>query len=166
MSPAPCSRSPGGSEVVDEIRAAIPHREPFLFVERVVERGERRLVTEWTVPPEADFLRGHYPGRPLVPGVILCESAFQAGALLCAAEDPGGSPPGAVPVLTRIRDAHFKRMVSPGETLRCEVELRERVGPARYLSARLSCGGESVLRVEFTVALSAQPSAAAGGQGT
>ena len=71
----------------DEIHAAIPHRDPFLFVDRIVERGEGRLVTEWTVPADADFLRGHYPDRPLVPGVLICESAFQAGAILCAGDD-------------------------------------------------------------------------------
>ncbi len=145
---------------MDEILAAIPHREPFLFVDRVVERGAGQLVTEWTVPVEAEFLRGHYPGRPLVPGVILCESAFQAGALLCAEGERAALASGAVPVLTRIQDARFKRMVAPGETLRCEVELRERIGPARFLSARLTCGGESVLRVEFTVALSQAPESA------
>jgi len=146
---------------MDEIRAAIPHREPFLFVDRIVERGEGRLVTEWTVPPEADFLRGHYPGRPLVPGVLICESAFQAGAILCAADGRDAVPQGAVPVLTRIGEARFRRMVGPGDTLRCEVTLDERVGPARYLTAKVSCGGQSVLRVQFVVAVTAAGAPAA-----
>jgi 3-hydroxyacyl-[acyl-carrier-protein] dehydratase len=139
---------------VDPIRAAIPHREPFLFVDEIVEQGPELLRTRWRVPPDADFLRGHYPGRPLVPGVILCESAFQAGAILCARETEEAGP-GAVPVLTRIGEARFKRMVGPGETVDCEVRLDERVGPARYLTARLSVGGKAVLRVEFTVAVTA-----------
>jgi 3-hydroxyacyl-[acyl-carrier-protein] dehydratase len=147
----------------DEIHAAIPHRDPFLFVDRIVERGEGRLVTEWTVPADADFLRGHYPGRPLVPGVLICESAFQAGAILCAGDERDTTPAGAVPVLTRIGDARFKRMVGPGDTLRCEVTLDERVGPARYLTAKLSCGGKSVLRVQFVVAVTAAEAPASGG---
>jgi len=137
---------------MDAIRDAIPHREPFLFVDEIVEQGPDVLRTRWRVPPEAEFLRGHYPGRPLVPGVILCESAFQAGAILCARELEGASP-GAVPVLTRIGEARFKRMVAPGETVECEVRLDQRVGPARYLTARLAVGGKTVLRVEFTVAV-------------
>lgn len=137
----------------DEIRAAIPHREPFLFVTRIVEREPNRIVTEWLVPHDADFFRGHYPGRPLVPGVLICESAFQAGAILCATDERDAVPEGAVPVLTKIGDARFKRMVGPGETLRCEVMLDERVGPARYMKAKLTCGGELVLRVEFVVAV-------------
>lgn len=148
---------------MDEILAAIPHRAPFLFVDRVVERADGRLVTEWTVPPDADFLRGHYPGRPLVPGVLLCESAFQAGAILCVGDERDATPDGAVPVLTRIGDARFKRMVGPGDTLRCEVTLDQRVGPARYLTARLSCAGKSVLRVQFVVAVTAAGAPAAEG---
>jgi 3-hydroxyacyl-[acyl-carrier-protein] dehydratase len=137
---------------MDPIRAAIPHREPFLFVDEIVAEEPDLLRTRWRVPPEADFLRGHYPGRPLVPGVILCESAFQAGAILCARETEAAGPD-AVPVLTRIGEARFKRMVGPGETVECEVRLEERVGPARYLTARLSIDGQAVLRVEFTVAV-------------
>jgi len=148
---------------VDPIRAAIPHREPFLFVDAIVEEGPDVLRTRWTVPPEADFLRGHYPGKPLVPGVLLCESAFQAGAILCA-RDTEAAGPDVVPVLTRIGEARFKRMVGPGATVECEVRLDQRVGPARYLTARLSVGGKAVLRVEFTVAVtSADPAGAAGG---
>lgn len=147
---------------MDAIRAAIPHREPFLFVDEIVERGPDLLRTRWRVPPEADFLRGHYPGRPLVPGVILCESAFQAGAILCAGE-MHDAPPGAVPVLTRIGEARFKRMVAPGETVEIEVRLEQRVGPARWLSAKLSVDGATVLRVGFTLAVTAADTAGAAG---
>ena len=139
----------------DAVLAALPHRPPFLFVDRVVAEGPDTLAVEWTVPPDADFLRGHYPGRPLVPGVILCECAFQAGALLCARDAGQPLAEGAVPVLTRIGEARFKRMVLPGETVRCEVRLDERVGPARWMSAKLSVAGESALRVAFVVALTA-----------
>jgi 3-hydroxyacyl-[acyl-carrier-protein] dehydratase len=133
------------------IERTIPHREPFLFVDRVVERGERRLVTEWDVRADAPFLRGHYPGRPIVPGVLICESVFQTGAILCAL-DAGEHAASGVPVLTKIGDARFKKPVAPGETLRIDVTLDERVGPARYMTGKVTSAGASVLRVEFVVA--------------
>lgn len=144
----------------DPIRDAIPHREPFLFVSRVLEQDATHIVTEWDIAAEADFLRGHYPARPLVPGVLLCESAFQAGAILCAAAAADAGPD-AVPVLTRIGEARFKRMVGPGDCLRCEVTLDQTVGPARYMTARLSVAGKAVLRVQFTVAVTAADNAEA-----
>ena len=148
------------SDAMHAIHAAIPHREPFLFVDRIVERAEGRLVTEWDVPAQAPFFRGHYPGNPLVPGVLICESAFQAGAILCAGDAPDALSDGAVPVLTKIGDARFKRTARPGETLRCEVVLDERLGTARYMTAKVTCEGETVLRIEFVVAV--VPAAATG----
>jgi 3-hydroxyacyl-[acyl-carrier-protein] dehydratase len=138
-----------------EILAAIPHREPFLFVDRILERSATRIVTEWRVPPDADFFRGHYPGNPIVPGVLICESAAQAGAILCALAGKDARSDG-VPLLARIANARFRRRVAPGETLRFEVELRETAGMARYLSARATCGGERVLEAEITVALAGE----------
>ncbi len=137
-----------------EIEERIPHRPPFLFVDRVVELGEETIVTEWRVPPDAAFFEGHYPGNPITPGVLLCEFAVQSAAVLVksAATDP--SPDDAVPVLTRIGDARFRRMVRPGDTVRAEARIVEREGGARRVRARvLSAEGEAVARLEFTVLL-------------
>ena len=84
---------------MEAIHAAIPHREPFLFLDRIVERSEMAIEAEWDVRADAPFLEGHYPGQPLVPGVLLCESVFQAGAILCATSEPKED---GVPVLTKI----------------------------------------------------------------
>ena len=148
--------------MADPIRDAIPHREPFLFVSRVLEQTTDRIVCEWDVAPEHEFFRGHYPGSPLLPGVLMCESAIQAGAILCAAGPAEDEvPEGAVPVLTRIRDARFRKMVAPGDTLRFEVTLDERVGPARYMTARVTRGTEKIGRVQYVVALAEAPTPAA-----
>lgn len=143
--------------MIDPIRDAIPHRPPFLFVDQIVEQDEDRIVVEWTLDPELDFFRGHYPGRPITPGVLLCECAIQAGAILCAGDDRDATPEGAVPVLTRLGDARFKRMVEPGDTVRVEVTLTERVGPARYMKAKVTRGNELVLRLAYTVAVAQAP---------
>ncbi len=97
----------------------IPHRPPFLWLDRVVEVGEAAIRAEKTLPQDLDVFRGHYPDYPLMPGVLLCEAVFQAGAVLLGEllrQEPeaGG---GAVPVLTRIHGAKFKREVRPGDHL-------------------------------------------------
>ena len=135
----------------------LPHRDPFLFVSRVVEQNPDSIVTEYDADPEADFFRGHYPGNPLMPGVLLIECALQAGALLCAAE---AEEAGGVPVVTRVGDARFKRMVRPGDTVRCAASLEDRVGPARYLKAVLTVDGAKALVLTYVVAMTPEPAKA------
>jgi len=129
----------------------IPQRPPFLFISRIAELGESEIVTEWDVDPAADFLRGHFPGTPLVPGVILIECALQAAAALLAGEAADRSG-GSVQVVTKVEEARFKRMVRPGETVRCRATLTERLGPARYFKAVLTVGEATAARLAFVVA--------------
>ena len=136
------------TEETARVLELIPQRPPFLFISRIAELGESEIVTEWDVDPGAEFFRGHFPGAPLMPGVLLIECALQAGAALCA----GQAAPGTVQVVTRVRDARFKRMVRPGDTVRCRATLTERVGPARYMTAVLTVGSATALRVSFVVA--------------
>jgi 3-hydroxyacyl-[acyl-carrier-protein] dehydratase len=88
----------------------------------------------------------------VLPGVLISEFTFQSAACLFAAEGSPQVESSAVPVLTRIEDARFRRVVKPGETLRATVEVVERVGPARYCKAQVTCGAETVVRLRFTVA--------------
>lgn len=135
------------------IEALIPHREPFLFVDRVVDMSADAIATEWDVPADLFAFRGHYPGRPLLPGVLTSEFAFQSAAILLVSSSASPRASGAVPALTKIEDARFKRAVLPGETLCASVEVVERLGPACFMKASITCGGATVLKVRFTVAL-------------
>ncbi|MDD4789556.1 MAG: beta-hydroxyacyl-ACP dehydratase, partial [Pirellulales bacterium] len=117
-----------------QILDAIPHRDPFLLVDEIVEWGEDRIVCTKTFSGGEDFFAGHYPGFPLVPGVLLCEAAMQAGAILLSRHF--AAVEGKVPVATRINQVRFKRMVRPRETLRMAVELTERLADAFFLKAR------------------------------
>lgn len=72
---------------LDRVKAMIPHREPFLFVDRIVEQGEGRIITERSVRADEPQFEGHYPGSPLMPGVLLCEACFQTGAMLLSGVD-------------------------------------------------------------------------------
>ncbi len=138
------------------IEARLPHRAPFLFLDKAwmgqsvapgADAPGATLTAEWRVPPEADFFRGHYPGNPITPGVILCEHTFQAAAVLLCERGAHFAATRDVPVLARIEKAKFKRMVRPGETVRTEVKLVDTVGPAFYLEAKASVGAELALEL-------------------
>jgi len=141
------------------IEAAIPHRDPFLFLDRIDALGNGSIEATWTVPADADWFRGHYPDEPILPGVLISEHVFQAAAVLLSVGG-GGSEAGSehvVPVLVRIESARYRRMVRPGETLETTVTLEEQVGPAWFLEGRVTCGGEKVLQIRFALTRAAAP---------
>ncbi len=141
---------PASSQITD----AIPHREPFLFVDEIIEQSESRIVCRKTFTGNEFFYAGHYPDFPLTPGVILCEAAMQAGAILLAkfaVTKPGEKK--KVPVATRANDVRFKRMVRPGETVEIEALLVERLADAFFLKGKVTCGGQVALRLEFACTL-------------
>ena len=129
--------------------SSIPHRPPFLFVDEIVEVSDDRITTTWTVDPESDFFKGHYPGEPVMPGVLICECCFQAGALLIAHCIGGLDPVKGIPVLTRIQDARFKQIVRPGQTLNIEVTIDDELDGAYYMTGRATVGGRPAVRVTF-----------------
>jgi 3-hydroxyacyl-[acyl-carrier-protein] dehydratase len=134
-----------------EIQAAIPHREPFLLIDEIVSRSDKQIVCRKRFTGQESFYAGHYPQYPLTPGVLLCEAAMQAGAVLLsgfvsAAEN-------AVPVATRMNDVRFKRSVRPGETIEIEVELTERLADAFFLKAKVTCEGRVAVRFDFACTL-------------
>ncbi len=133
------------------IEARIPHRAPFLFLDRIIEESEESIRCEWRVPVDADWMRGHYPGQPILPGVLLSEHTFQTAACLISARLQGLDDQG-VPVLTKIESARFKRMISPGELVSTTATVRERVGPAWYMGAKVECEGATALRIQFVLA--------------
>ena len=136
----------------EQILAAIPHRPPMLLLDAIVEWEHERIVCQKTFQAEEWFFQGHYPDFPLVPGVILCEAAMQAGAVLLSRHDTGEG----VPVAGRLNDVKFKRMIRPGDTVLLEVTLDERMADAFFLSARVMHGGKAALTLSFAVTLAKQ----------
>ena len=138
-----------GSVVLDRsaIEALIPHREPFLWLDEVLELSETLVRARKRVAEDLEIFRGHYPDFPVLPGVLLCEAVFQAGAVLIASG--GDIPEGHVPVVTRQHETRFRRMVRPGEVLDIEARLDETLGGAWFLSGTVRVDGQVALRLQF-----------------
>ncbi|HTI50514.1 MAG TPA: 3-hydroxyacyl-ACP dehydratase FabZ family protein [Planctomycetaceae bacterium] len=131
-----------------QIEDLIPHREPFLWLDEVLEHSTDRLVARKFVDPGLDVFRGHYPGKPVLPGVFLCEASMQAGAVLIALQtEPVAA--GQVPVATRINNVKFKQMVRPGDTLEVEVNLTDRLASTYFLAAKVKVGGKTAATLDF-----------------
>jgi 3-hydroxyacyl-[acyl-carrier-protein] dehydratase len=134
----------------------IPHRPPFLFVDEIVSTGPGVMVARRLWRKEEAFYGGHYPGSPITPGVLLCESVIQTGALLLAlGQGEGGKgpdrPAGGVPILVKINDVRFRLPVFPGDTTTMEVRQKEWIGAFGLLSGTMKCGDKRILTIEFTV---------------
>ena len=131
---------------IETIENAIPHRAPMLLVDEIIQREDNRIVCRKTFRQEEFFFQGHYPDYPIVPGVILCEAAMQAGAILLSEHMQEGD---GVPVATRLNDVKFKKMVRPGDTIQMDVTLQERLANAFFLRAKVSCDGKLAVRFDF-----------------
>jgi len=134
---------------LDDIKACIPHREPFLWLDEVVSIEGNSIHARKFVSPEIDIFQGHYPDHPVLPGVILCEAAMQAAAVFIAKTDAPDA--GKVPVATRLNNTKFRRMVKPGETIEIQVSLTEKLGGAYFFTGKISVGKETAVRLEFAV---------------
>ena len=123
-----------------EPAAVLPHRPPFLFVDEVVELvpGER-VVARWHLTGDEWFFSGHFPGRPTLPGVLMCEAIAQAGALAVLLDDRYA---GKLPLFGGLDGARFRRQVGPGDTLTLEVEFGRLSARAGKGSGRARLGDQ------------------------
>ena len=137
---------------MSQVTDLIPHRPPFLFVDEIVAQTGDSLVARRTWRAEEDFYQGHYPGAPITPGVLLCESVFQTGALLLAGKFAGQGKPEGVPLLAKVENVRFRSPVYPGDTTSIEVKINEVAGGFYLMSGQIKNGDKRVLSVEFAVA--------------
>ncbi len=136
---------------LEAIKRAIPHREPFLLIDEIVEQTEDRIVCRKKFTGDEFWYQGHYPHFPITPGVLLCEAAMQAGAVLLSKHVADDSA--AVPVATRANNVQFKKMVLPGDTVLIETTLEEQLSNAFFLKARVTVDGKVATRFDFACTL-------------
>ena len=137
MTPAP----PFGREVIEEI---IPHRDPFLFLDEVLELEPGvRVVARKQVRGDEWFFPGHFPGRPIMPGVIMVEALAQAGAVAALSLEENR---GKLALFAGIDGVRFKRMVLPGDELELTCQLERMRGPVGRGKATATVDGELAAR--------------------
>ena len=137
-----------------EIEAILPHREPFLLIDEVLElEPGRRVVARKSVRDDEWYLAGHFPGRPVMPGVLIVEAMAQTGAVAVLAEEENR---GRIALFAGIDDCRFKRIVEPGDELELECTLEAVRGPVGRGKARASVGDELAVRGTLTFATAAQ----------
>lgn len=123
------------------VMSVLPHRYPFLLVDRVLEiEPDQRLVAIKNVTINEDYFQGHFPGRPVVPGVLLLEGLAQAGGLLLLHDE--AQREGKLLYFTSIEKARFRRPVVPGDQIRYEVDVVHRRRRYCKLSGRVMVGEE------------------------
>jgi 3-hydroxyacyl-[acyl-carrier-protein] dehydratase len=138
--------APFGRDVIESL---IPHRAPFLLVDEIVElEPGKRVVGLRTIRADDWWFAGHFPERPVMPGVLTIEAIAQAGAVAVLADEANR---GKIPFFAGIDDCRFKRVVEPGDVLTLECEFTRVRGPIAKGEGRASVDGELAAQATLTV---------------
>jgi 3-hydroxyacyl-[acyl-carrier-protein] dehydratase len=147
---------------IKEVMAFMPHRYPFLFIDRILEvhegpkppsRQGRKAVAIKNVTINEQFFSGHFPDRPVMPGVLLIEAMAQAG---CVAFHRDSDPDIDVAIAS-IRDARIRRPVVPGDTLRLTAEIVKDRGQMIVIQCKAHVDGQLVAEAEILAAINFRP---------
>jgi len=137
---------------IEQIQKFIPHRFPFLFVDRVTElHPGRSIVAIKNVSCNEPFFQGHFPGKMIMPGVLIIEAIAQAGGILLYHSIP--DPQHTFVVLSKINNAKFRRPVVPGDQLNIEAEILKLKGKYCLLKGRATVEGEVAAEGEMVAGI-------------
>lgn len=126
----------------------LPHRYPFLLVDRIVEIDQNRIMTLKNVTFNEPFFVGHFPGFPVMPGVLIVEAMAQSGALLALSR--ADADPGRLFMLTGLDKVRLRRRVVPGDSLKLEVTILKYHRPLWKMQAIARVGDETVAEAELS----------------
>ncbi|MBW8349962.1 3-hydroxyacyl-ACP dehydratase FabZ [Bacillus sp. IITD106] len=136
---------------IQQIKEIIPHRYPFLLVDKIVEIEEgQRVVGIKNVSANEEFFNGHFPDYPVMPGVLIVEALAQVGAVAMLKKEENR---GKIGFLAGLDNCRFKRQVKPGDQLRLEVEIVRVKGPIGRGKGIATVDGEVACEAEITFAL-------------
>jgi beta-hydroxyacyl-ACP dehydratase FabZ len=141
-------------ETSREMIARLPHRHPFLLVDRILEfEPGKRIVSLKGITNNEPFFAGHFPGFPIMPGVLVIEAMVQTGGVL-ALENMKGLDENILPVFTRIAKARFRRPILPGDQLRMEIEILRHRHPVWWFTGKGFVDGELAAEGEVQATMS------------
>jgi 3-hydroxyacyl-[acyl-carrier-protein] dehydratase len=132
---------------INEIRAILPHRYPFLLVDRIVEMEPERIVGIKQVTANEPFFQGHFPGFPVMPGVLIVEAMAQTAGILVLKNMPDRE--NKLVLLVAVENARFRRPVVPGDTLRMEMRLLKKKASVAKMAGVATVDGLVVAEAEM-----------------
>ena len=130
-----------------QVQAYLPHRDPFLFIDRVTALTETTIIAESYVDPNMDVFKGHFPDMPIMPGVLLIETVAQAGALIIAMNTE--TKPGSFTAFSGVETAKFRRPVYPGDKLVVKVAILRSRGGFYKFEGSATVEGQTVVELKF-----------------
>lgn len=134
---------------IEEIKKILPHREPMLLLDEVILNEDGSATGYYKVRGDEFFLQGHFPGNPIVPGVIQCEMMAQSACALFEEEMKAGT----LPVYTGLDKVRFRGMIHPGDQIKIDVSLVKKSHPLYALKGVVSVDGKKCMSGDFSFAI-------------
>lgn len=133
---------------IDEIKNILPHRDNMLLIEEAESPEEGKAIGRYKIKGTEYFLHGHFPGNPVVPGVILCEMTAQSACVMFASDIQGKTP-----MFTGMNNVKFKKPVYPGDTVEFRTELVRAVKPFYFIKGQAFVDEKLCMSGEFSFAI-------------
>ena len=137
----------------EELKKILPHREPMLLVDEASVTEDGKAEGTYTVRGDEFFLQGHFPGNPVVPGVILCEIMAQCCCVLLQETMKGDEAENITPYYTGLNNVKFRNTVKPGDTLKITCEIERVKEPFYFAKGQGTVNGKKCISADFSFAL-------------
>lgn len=132
----------------EEVKNYLPHRDPMLFIDRVLSADETSIIAESVIKEDAPHFKGHFPDLQILPGVLIIETVAQAGALIVALSK--GLEDGSFIAFSGVEQAKFRHPVYPGDIMRLEVNINKQRRGFYKFSGQASVGEKRVAQLQFS----------------